>query len=588
MSDLTSKKPDGASGTDSADSTDGAPAATPLTSQTASNPQSGAESVTVGESKDIPNVKVRQRRRLPSFVWAVPIIAALIGIWLVVHSITSQGPVITISFKSAEGLEAGKTKLRYKDVDVGHVTAITLSSDRKRVLVSAQLIKSASDILATDTRFFVVKPRISGGSVSGLSTLLSGNYISVDVGVAEATTDEFVGLEEPPLVTRDSAGHEFVLHGTQTGSVNYGSPIFFRHINAGHVTKFTLDQDGKGVTIRVFIDAPYDQYVTADTRFWHASGVDMQLDANGLRITTESLTSLIEGGLAFQDHDDALPGGKPAFEGSIFTLFEDREQAMRAPDTKVRNFLMYFPESLRGLSKGAPVDLRGIVIGEVKSVGVEFSDNGRVPRFPVEVNIFPDRLRSRVRSGTKPPDDDTEAKERAMVDHLLASGLRAQLRSGSLLTGQLYIALNFFPDAKPAKMDWSAAYPVLPTVGGGLGEIQDTVGRIAKKIDKLPMEQMSAQLVQALEKLNTTLASTEKLVRRLDTDVTPELTSTLKEAKATLANANAILAEDAPLQQDVRESLKQVAKSARALANLADMLERHPEALLFGKQKVKP
>ncbi|MET3118451.1 paraquat-inducible protein B [Undibacterium sp. GrIS 1.8] len=582
MSDPTSEKPDSAGGASVP------PAAKPIASQQAANPQSGSEPAITTNSADIPNVKVRQRRRLPSFVWAVPIIAALIGIWLVVHSVTSQGPVITISFKSAEGLEAGKTKIRYKDVDVGHVTAITLSSDRKRVLVSAQLIKSASDILATDTRFFVVKPRISGGSVSGLSTLLSGNYISVDVGVAEATTDEFVGLEEPPLVTRDSAGHEFVLRGTQTGSVNYGSPIFFRHINAGHVTKFTLDQDGKGVTIRVFIDAPYDQYVTADTRFWHASGVDMQLDANGLRITTESLTSLIEGGLAFQDHDDALPGGKPAFEGSIFTLFEDREQAMRAPDTKVRNFLMYFPESLRGLSKGAPVDLRGIVIGEVKSVGVEFSDNGRVPRFPVEVNIFPDRLRSRVRSGTKPPDDDTEAKERALVDHLLASGLRAQLRSGSLLTGQLYIALDFFPDAKPAKMDWSTAYPVLPTVGGGLGEIQDTVGRIAKKIDKLPMEQMSAQLVQALEKLNTTLASTEKLVRRLDTDVTPELTSTLKEAKATLANANAILAEDAPLQQDVRESLKQVAKSARALANLADMLERHPDALLFGKQKVKP
>ncbi len=536
----------------------------------------------------IPDVTVRRPRRWPSFVWAVPIIAALIGVWLVIHSVTSQGPVITISFKSAEGLEAGKTRIRYKDVDVGHVKAISLSPDRKRVLVTAQLIKSAADILATDTRFFVVKPRISGGSVSGLNTLLSGNYISVDVGTAEATTDEFVGLEEPPLVTRDSPGREFVLHGSQTGSVNYGSPIFFRHINAGHVTKFNLDQDGKGVTIRVFIDAPYDQYVTSDTRFWHASGVDMQLDANGLRVTTESLTSIIEGGLAFQDNDDALPGGKPAFDGTVFPLFEDREHAMRAPDTKVRSFLMYFPESLRGLSKGAPVDLRGIVIGEVKSLGVEFTENGRVPRFPVEVNLYPDRLKSRVRSGARLPDDATEAKERSLLDHLLARGLRGQLRSGSLLTGQLYIALDFFADAPPAKMDWSSDYPVFPTVGGGLGEIQDTVGRIAKKIDKLPFDQISSELVQALNKLNKTLASTEKLVSRLDAEITPELASTLKEARGTLANANAVLAEDAPLQQDVRESLKQVAKSARALANLADLLERHPDALVFGKQKVKP
>ena len=548
----------------------------------------GAQPAAPAPEPTVPDVIVRQRRRLPSFVWAVPIIAALIGIWLVIHSITSQGPVVTISFKSAEGLEAGKTKIRYKDVDVGHVSAITLSPDRKRVLVTAQMVKSASDILATDSRFFVVKPRISGGSVSGLGTLLSGSYISVDVGTAETMTDEFVGLEEPPLVTRDSPGREFVLHGTQTGSVNYGSPIFFRHINAGHVTKFNLDLDGKGVTIRVFIDAPYDQYVTADTRFWHASGIDMQLDANGLRVTTESLSSLIEGGLAFQDGDDAPPGGKPAFEGTVFPLFEDREHAMRAPDIKVRNFRMYFPESLRGLAKGAPVDLRGIVIGEVKSLGVEFTEKGRLPRFPVEVSIYPDRLKSRVKSSASMPDDETEAKERSLVEHLLARGLRAQLRSGSLLTGQLYIALDFFPDAPPAKMDWSSDAPVLPTVGGGLGEIQDTVGRIAKKIDKLPFDQMSSELIQALKQLNITLASTEKLVRRLDTEISPELASTLKEARGTLANANAVLAEDAPLQQDVRESLKQVAKSARALANLADLLERHPDALVFGKQKVKP
>ncbi|MBC3917852.1 MCE family protein [Undibacterium sp. CY18W] len=582
MSDPTSEQPDASPADKATDK------AIDKANEAAGTAADNATDTVAAVDAIVPVIKVKPRRRLPSFVWAVPVIAALIGIWLVVQSVTSQGPLITITFKSAEGLEAGKTKLRYKDVDVGHVKAIALSPDRKRVLVTAQLIKSAADILATDTRFFIVKPRISGGSVSGLSTLLSGNYISVDVGTATETTDEFTGLEEPPLVNRDTPGREFVLHGAQTGSVNYGSPIFFRHINAGHVTKFQLDSDGKGVTIHVFIDAPYDQYVTADTRFWHASGVDMQLDANGLRVTTESLTSLIEGGLAFQEHDDALPGGKPAFDGSVFSLFEDREHAMRAPDTKVRNFLMYFPESLRGLSKGAPVDLRGIVIGEVKSLGVEFAENGRLPRFPVEVSLYPDRLKSRVRSGARLPDDDTEAKERSLLEHLISRGLRGQLRSGNLLTGQLYIALDFFPDAAQAKMDWRTDYPVLPTVGGGLAEIQETVGRIAKKIDKLPFDKISAELVQALSKLNTTLASTEKLVRRLDVEVTPELTSTLKEARSTLNSANALLTEDAPLQQDMRESLKQVAKSARAVANLADMLERHPDALVFGKQKVKP
>ena len=543
---------------------------------------------TTPSSDPVPVLVNKPRENYPSVIWLVPIIAAAIGLWLVAQSILSQGPMIYISFNSAEGLEIGKTKIRYKDVDIGQVKTIALSHDRKKVIVKAQLIKSAADVLATDTRFFVVRPRISGGSVSGLSTLLSGAYISVDVGIATETTDEFAGLENPPLITRDSVGHEFVLIGTEIGSVNYGAPVFFRHINAGHVTHYSLNKDGRSVTVRVFVDAPYDQYVTADTRFWHASGIGLSLDANGVKLATESLTSMIEGGLAFQDHDDALPGGTPAASGAVFSLYADRERAMRAPDTRVRRMRMYFPESLRGLSKGAPVDLRGIVIGEVKSLGLEFTENGRVPRFPVEVSIYPDRLRSKVRKGGVAPDDDTAEKEKQLLTRLMELGLRAQLRSGNLLTGQQYIALDFFPDAVPAKMDWSGDVPVMPTVGGGLGELQDTVVRIAKKIDKLPIEQMAGELLKAITQLNKTLDNTEQLVKRLDTETAPEITATLKQARSTLANASTLLTEDAPLQQELRDSLKQVAKSARALASLADMLERHPEVLVYGKEKVKP
>lgn len=536
---------------------------------------------------EAPALVVRPRRKYPTVVWIIPVIAALIGLWLLIHNITSRGPVITISFKSAEGLEVGKTKLRFKDVDIGQIKALSLSQDRKSVIVTAQLIKSAADLLSSDTRFFVVRPRISGGSVSGLSTLLSGAYISVDAGTSPDMKDDFDGLESPPLVTRDSVGKEFVLRGKQIGSITYGSPILFRHINAGHVTKFSLDPDGKGVTLRVFINAPYDQYVNADTRFWHASGMEMTLDANGVKLSAESLTSVIEGGLAFQNRDDAIPDEKPAFEGSVYSLFDNREEALRAPDTRVRSFVMYFQESLRGLNKGAPVDLRGIVIGEVKSIGVDFGSDGKIPRFPVEVSIYPDRLRTRLRSGANAPDDETMAKEKALLNSLTASGLRAQQRTGNLLTGQLYIALDFFPDAPAAKIDWNSEVPVLPTIGGGLGEIQDTVGRIAKKVDRLPLDKMSADLLTAIATLNKTLENTEKLTRRIDSDVTPELTATLKDARTTLNHANSVLAEGAPLQQDMRESLKQVAKSARALANLADMLERHPEALIYGKEKPK-
>jgi paraquat-inducible protein B len=527
---------------------------------------------------------VHQRRRHPSLVWLLPMVALLIGAWLVYQSFSNRGPTITVRFRSAEGLEVGKTKIRYKDVDVGVVKAIGLSSDHKTVVVTAALVKSATDLLVTDSRFFVVKPRISGGTVSGLETLLSGAFIGLDVGSSMSEERDFVGLEAPPPVTSDSVGREFVLHGEQIGSLDVGSPVYFRRIKSGHVTQYSLDKNGKGVTVRLFVDSPYDSYVTENTRFWQASGVDVTLDANGFRLTTESLAAVLEGGLAFEDRSDAVGAPASAVSGSSFTLFADREHAMRAPDTEVQTYLMYFSESLRGLSPGAPVDLRGIVIGEVKSLNVEYAKGRQALRFPVEISIFPSRLRSRVRPGKAAPVQN-EASERQFIDRLFASGMRGQLKTDNLLTGQLFIALDYFPGEPPAAMDWSASPPVMPTVAGGLTELQETVGRIAKKIDRIPLDKLSGELVQAVESLNKTLTGTERLVVRLDGEVAPEATATLREARETLAGAKDVLNSGSPVQQDVHEALKQVGRSARSLAVLTDMLAQHPESLIFGKKE---
>ena len=231
------------------------------------------------------------RRRRPSLVWIFPLVALAIGLWLVVQGIVNKGPIVTISFSSAEGLEAGKTRIRYKDIDIGSVTSLELSSDRKTVIVTAELRKSVTDILVSDSRFFVVKPRISGGSVSGLGTLLSGSYIGVDAGSSKVKARTFRGLETPPLITSDSSGREFVLHGDQLGSLDVGSPVYFRRIKVGHVTQYALDPGGAGVTLRVFVDSPADVYVTETARFWQASGIDMALDANGFRVSTQSFAS---------------------------------------------------------------------------------------------------------------------------------------------------------------------------------------------------------------------------------------------------------------------------------------------------------
>ena len=522
------------------------------------------------------------RRRLPSLIWLIPVVAAAVGLWLVAHTWLEQGPIVTIQFSSADGIEVGKTKIRYKSVDIGDVKGIEISEDRKAVVVSAQVAKSAWDLLSRDSKFFVVRPRISGGTVSGLSTLLSGAYIAIEPGTSKELTVNFVGLENPPEVTSDMQGREYILRGEQLGSLAYGTPVFYRRVNVGHVTKFSLDSDGRGVEVGVFVNAPYDRFVTSNTHFWHASGVDVTLDANGLKVSTESLVSIIEGGIAFQELADLPPPHGSAPPGASFTLYDDRAQAMQLPDLHREQFALYFPESLRGLSVGAPVDFRGIVVGEVKSLGVEYEKADSPIRFPVLINVYPDRLRSRSLNGSS-PGAYSQAKSRAIIDRLVAHGMRGQLRTGNLLTGQLYIALDFFPDASKAAIDWSGTPPVLATLPGGLTEIQDAVGRIARKLDRVPIEQLSGELSQALVSLDATLRSSQKLIGQLDSQVAPQATRTLAEAEQALRAANALLAQDAPLQKDVQNALKQVAQSARALAVLADYLERHPESLIHGK-----
>jgi paraquat-inducible protein B len=522
------------------------------------------------------------RRRLPSLIWLVPVVAAIAGLWLVAHTWLEQGPTITIRFSSAEGIEVGKTKVRYKEVDIGAVKAISISDDRKAVVVSAQLAKDLWDLLSQDSKFFVVRPRISAGTVSGLSTLLSGPYIALEPGSANQTSTSFIGLENPPEILAGVPGREFTLRGDELGSLDYGTPVFYRRVKVGHVTRYAFEPSGDGVEVGVFVNAPYDRFVTSNTHFWHASGIDVSLDVNGLKVSTESLVAILEGGVAFQDLPDMPAAQAPAPDGASFTLYADRAQAMRLPDLHRERFAMYFPESLRGLSVGAPVDFRGIVIGEVKSLGVEYEKSGSLIRFPVTVDIYPDRLRSRYlsRAALK---EYSQAQSQAIIDQLIAHGLRGQLRTGNLLTGQLYIALDFFPDATRASVQWSRTPPVLPTRSGQLAAIQDAVGRIAKKLDRVPIEQLSAELSQALVSLDATLKGSQKLIGQLDTQVAPQTTRTLAEAEQALKAANAVLAEASPVPKDIQDALKQVAQSARALALLADYLERHPESLIRGK-----
>ncbi|GGY36715.1 PqiB family protein [Pseudoduganella albidiflava] len=533
--------------------------------------------------QDLPPPAVdRPSRWLPSLIWLIPVLAAVIGATQVVNWMTSRGPTITVSFATGEGLEAGKTKVKYKDVDIGEVVAVTLGEDANRVDAKIQMAREARRFTAEDTRFWVVRPQIGASGVSGLGTLLSGPYIGAAPGSRETTTSVFKGLDTPPAVPPGLKGREYRLHADSLGSVGIGSPVYYRRLRVGQVAAFELDREGDGIDMSVFVEDRYVGFVGTDTRWWHASGVDLRLDAAGFKLNTQSLAALATGGIAFESGNGRKPAAA-APAGTRFILAEDRAAALRAPDGPAVAAVLYFDQSLRGLVPGAPVDFRGIVLGEVRAVGVEFDRVRRVFRMPVTIDLYPGRLGKRfldAYSGDVQAGHDTMAR-------MIGRGLRGQLRTGSLLTNQLYIALDFFPNAPKAALVVEPDRLVLPTVPGSLDELQSQLLSIARKLDKVPFDEIGANLNRTLAQANTTLEKLGTTIERVDGEVLPEVTETLASARKTFASAESLLAQDAPLQSDLRRTLQEVTRTMESIDALAEYLERHPESLIRGKPQEK-
>jgi paraquat-inducible protein B len=542
------------------------------------------------EAPDFPEAVAAQRPRWRlQLVWLVPLVAVLIGGWLAVQSILEKGPTITISFLSADGLEAGKTKIKFKNVDIGVIKKVALAPDDKSVIATAELTRNASRMLVSDTRFWVVRPRISGGTVSGIGTLLSGSYVGVDIGTQHTSRTDFVGLESPPVFAAGVPGREFVLKSDDMGSLDIGSPIFFRRLQVGQVTSYQLDPGGTGMTLHVFVNAPYDKYVTNDTRFWHASGVDVSLDTTGVKINTESLVSILIGGLAFQDPPDTVDrtdktDKTEADALSNFELFSDRVEAMKRHDKIVDTYVLNFKESVRGLMVGAPIDFRGIVVGEVAAIYTHFDRATKQFSIPVEVRIFPERFTARFDRTTQGEAQANggrlTANRKEFADYLVAHGLRAQLKSASLLTGQLYISVDFFPAAPKATIDWDNGIPELPTIPGNLQGLQDSITTLVAKLNKIPFEGIGKDVQR-------TLVDANSLVNTLNNEVAPEARATLAAAHDALVSANRALQSDSPIQQSTADTMRELSRTAASFRALAEYLERHPEALIRGKTEDK-
>jgi paraquat-inducible protein B len=441
----------------------------------------------------------------------------------------------------------------------------------------------------------VVRARVAAYGVSGLGTLFSGAYIDTDPGIPGKHALKFEGLEEPPIVNTVDPGRIFTLKADRKGSIEVGAPVYYRQITVGKVIAFNLASDGKTIFFKVFITAPYHQYVHENSRFWNASGFDMKLDSQGISIQTESFVSMMVGGIAFDILSNYESPGPQAPAESTFILYPSRGAAEKKEYAEKKLFLLNFDTSVRGLSVGAPVEFRGIHVGEVIDLKLEYDPHKRTFDIPVRIVIEPERLYLKKNSTPQEPNK--------VIDYLIAKGLHAQLKMGNLVTGQQYVALDFFPNAEAKKVVYQGEYPVIPTLPTQIEEIANKASQFITKLDRLPLDQIgsdlkdtikgarqitnSPEIKETLQAIKTAVLEIQKLTAALRTETAPEINAVLKQAKSSLASSKEVLESDSPLQYRMRDTLEELSDTARSLRVLVDYLESHPESIITGKGSEK-
>ena len=520
-----------------------------------------------------PAAEVRTKRSL-SIVWVVPLVALIIGGWLAYKALSEEGPTITITFESAESLEAGKTKIKYKDVEIGEVTHIEISEDLSQVVVTAEMQKRTEDYMTDKSRFWVVRAQVGAGQISGLGTLFSGAYIGIDPKEEGKPQKHFKGLEVPPVLTADLPGRHFTLRAQDLGSLDIGTPVFYRRVKVGKVVSYEFDIERDSLKVRVFIHAPFHEKVAQETRFFNASGVDFALDASGLRVNTESMVSIMLGGISFET-SVSMKASEQAPEDFEFRLYPDRESTKRKEYITKRHFLLYFKGDVRGLANGAPVHFQGIKIGRVVDFSLQFDWKKRDFQVPVLIEIEPERIEQ---IHGKKLMDPTK-----LMELFVKRGLRAQLKTGNLITGQCLIDLAFHPKAPPEKVRYDDAYPVLPTIPQPLQQLMASVENILGRLEKIPTDEISRDVKTVLESANNNLRKTEAMFGDINENVLPEITRTLKKLQTSLAEIEKGYGADSSTNQDLRKALDEAGEAARSIRFLTEYLQRHPESLIRGK-----
>ncbi len=516
-------------------------------------------------------------------VWAVPILAIFIGGWMLYKNVSSKGPEIRIRFDTAEGLAAGKTEIRCRSVSVGKVNRVELSEDLRSVLVYCTLDAGNEGLLRKGTRFWVVRPRVSAADVSGLGTLLTGAYIELEPGTGETGPRRWKGLETPPSTSRSVPGRRIILYSEEAGSLSVGSPIYFRGFEVGRIESRELDADGRRIVYEAFITEQYQSLVRENTRFWNTSGIDVSAGVDGFKLRTPSFQAMLTGGVSFAVSDASEPG-KLAEDGMVFRLHEDEESANSSTFKPTLQVLLLFDQTVRGLSVSAPVEYRGIRIGRVTNISFDYVQEKDNKSIPVLVELDSGLLRASEEN--IPPEEELPRLEEG-----IRNGLRATLKTGSLLTGAMYVDFDYYPEEKEAGLIYKGDFPVVPTLPSGLLQIEAKLTSILDKIDKLPIDETVREVNLAVADAKTALNEIEKTAAAARATLeSPEFTalpSDLRKSLSAVEKSVSSVGPDGAIQGDLLRTLDELRSAMRAVEALSNTVKEKPNSLLFGKEESK-
>ena len=531
--------------------------------------------------QDLNKAKTSRQTRL-SPIWVVPIVAIAIGLWLVYDNYSSRGTQVTLTMDNAEGIEAGNTLIRSRNVEIGRVQSVRLSDDLSHAVLTARIQPEVEDMLREDSRFWVVKPRIGREGISGLGTVLSGAYIQLEPGTEEAPRREFPVSDIPPVAPAGQAGLRLSLTSQLGNSLRVGDPVSYQGYTVGRIEENSFEPDSRTMQHQVFIEEPYTDLVTDSTRFWTSSGIDFRLGADGVRVNVESIEALLGGGVTFGVPED-LPMGQPVEANTRFTLYADEDAAREGTFNRYLEYVLLVDETVRGLSKGAPVEFRGVRMGTVAAVPWNFTapqpDSRARFAIPVLIRIEPQRL------GIENSDINLEEWQ-ARFDRMFGLGLRASLKSGNLLTGALFVDLNFQRDlADEYVAERFSERDVFPTVAGGFAQIQAQVTDLLEKLNSLEVEPLLAGLdrnLQASESVLNEVREVSTSINQLLNDpetqaIGGNLNGTLEELRSTLEG----LSPSSPAYQELTTAIERLDRLMRDLQPLTRTLNDNPRALLF-------